>query len=712
MSTTIINADALSALQKMPDESVHCCITSPPYWGLRGYGGDPGMIGLEPTFGEHVENLVAVFQEVRRVLRSDGTCWVNYGDSYSGNGRTTGRNDNGEQTWSGGAVNSGAKVPKPKNEMKPKDLMMMPARVAIALQDDGWLLRSEIIWHKCLSGGAWLYAKTQKGTGVHMLTDLTRLDPATVQLWNGKRWTQVVSWAKTATRNGALELVLRSGERIGCTSDHKWPTQRGLVAAGELKRGDVLETCTLPDGKPPPKWLTADALWFAGLYLAEGSMSGTTIQISGHVKEVRRWERIKRLCEYYGATPNLYNPKGKSQVIHIDRSASLRAVLDVVLAGRTAKDKHLGDVWGWSNKALLAIVDGYFDGDGYMEGSRIRLGFTRNYSIERDLRCLAARLGAVVTIKPTVATIKGVEYPAFRGEWRWTQTGHWNEKPRAEVMTVRRSRARQFWDVSVADDPHSFALASGVLTHNSNPMPESVTDRPTSAHEKVFLLTKSPRYFYDAEAVKVPHAQGTIERFGGDRAPRKTGKKLGGSSRKNASFEASTPDSILEGGVNLRNVWTITTQAYPDAHFATFPEDLVVPCLTAGTSERGACSNCGAPWVRDVETPKVPDELRNRDATKMSYHPRQVGSGQALSDWRDANPPRTVGWSPSCECNAGKPIPCRVLDPFGGSGTVALVADKLGRDAVLVEINEEYCKMAEQRVRADAPMFANVEILK
>ena len=76
MSTKILVGDALSVLRDMPDGSVHCVVTSPPYWGLRAYKGDPGMIGLEPTFDEHLDNLVSVFREVRRVLRKDGTCWI------------------------------------------------------------------------------------------------------------------------------------------------------------------------------------------------------------------------------------------------------------------------------------------------------------------------------------------------------------------------------------------------------------------------------------------------------------------------------------------------------------------------------------------------------------------------------------------------------------------------------------------------------------
>ena len=123
----------------LADGSVHCVVTSPPYWGLRSYSGDAGMIGLEETFDEHLANLVSVFREVRRVLRDDGTCWLNYGDAYSG-GKSAGRNDFGGTTGLGGTIGGGKSVKITKSDpvgLKPKDLMMMPARVAMALQADG-----------------------------------------------------------------------------------------------------------------------------------------------------------------------------------------------------------------------------------------------------------------------------------------------------------------------------------------------------------------------------------------------------------------------------------------------------------------------------------------------------------------------------------------------------------------------------------------------
>ena len=144
MKTTILVGDCLKRLQDLPGESVHCVVTSPPYWGLRAYKGDPGMIGLEPTFAEHLENLVAVFREVRRVLRNDGTLWLNYGDAYAAAGSGGGHWNEAKQNSNSGTVHRKG----PTHGFKPKDLMMMPARVAMSLQADGWWLRSEIIWHK------------------------------------------------------------------------------------------------------------------------------------------------------------------------------------------------------------------------------------------------------------------------------------------------------------------------------------------------------------------------------------------------------------------------------------------------------------------------------------------------------------------------------------------------------------------------------------
>ena len=143
MNIDIYIGNCLETLQKMDDQSVNTCITSPPYWGLRDYNGEEEQLGLEDTPELFVNNLVKVFREVKRVLRDDGTVWLNLGDSYSSGGRTTTTN----QTLRGDK-DYGVTRPKPSEGIKPKDLIGIPWRVALALQADGWYLRQDIIWHK------------------------------------------------------------------------------------------------------------------------------------------------------------------------------------------------------------------------------------------------------------------------------------------------------------------------------------------------------------------------------------------------------------------------------------------------------------------------------------------------------------------------------------------------------------------------------------
>ncbi len=407
MAVRILVGDALSRLRELPDASVHMCMTSPPYWGLRAYQGGEGMVGLEDTFEAHLENLVAIFREVRRVLRDDGTLWLNYGDAYAAN---RGYQVPDSKHRAVGNVR-GASVP---GGFKPKDLMLMPARVAMALQADGWWLRSEIIYHKL------------------------------------------------------------------------------------------------------------------------------------------------------------------------------------------------------------------------------------------------------------------------------------------------------------------------------NPMPESVTDRPTNAHEKVFLFAKAQKYFYDTFAVREGVTGGAHPRRSdgsttllkghdpNDRRgipPKKPPHDSIEARRARARWDSQYDtghtglDDTPRGQRNLRNVWSMTTGAgFPGAHFATFPPSLVEPCVKAGSSEKGACPECGAPWARETERVD-----RGYDGSKYGERAVAVSTSSGgtarstlgSSQGKLTGSRNTTGWAPTCNCDAGVK-PSVILDCFAGSGTVGLVADRLGRDAVLIEISPEYADMAKQRIEGDAPMFTNV----
>jgi hypothetical protein len=215
-------------------------------------------------------------------------------------------------------------------------------------------------------------------------------------------------------------------------------------------------------------------------------------------------------------------------------------------------------------------------------------------------------------------------------------------------------------------------------------MPESVTDRPTKAHEYVFLLTKNARYFYDADAIREPHQSDALERtLNPNHKYGKAADSFGNGETAHQGMGANP------AGRNRRTVWEIATQPTPGAHFATFPEALVEPCIKAGTSERGCCSKCGAPMERVSEK----GETLNRTSENGQ------GNGELNKSGRFGDSQtKTTGWQPTCKCNADT-VPCVVLDPFGGSGTTAKVSRRLKRSCILIELNPAYIKIARGKLR-------------
>ncbi len=583
----IIVSDVLDGLRSLPDGSVRCCVTSPPYWGLRDYG-HAGQIGLERTPEEYVAKLVEVFREVRRVLAEDGTVWLNLGDSYGGE-RTTGRNDSVRQGKpTGGNFEAGPRT-KVASSLRPKDLVGIPWRVAFALQADGWRLRQDIIWSKCISGGAVVYARTENGETPMTVKDMVRLDPSTVHLWDGQRWNQAVAWEPSPAKGDGLEIELRNGQRIGCTPEHRWPTSRGLMAASDMRVGDVLDACRLPAPETPrnPAGLPDEEIgWFVGLYIAEGSQSDGTIQIASHASQTDRFARVRRLVTAYDGHAAMHLTGGNSATINVN-SPILLGVIDAYVSGRTAHDKHLGPrCWKRGDAFLRSVLDGYLSGDGHLrEGGRWVLGFCNNDALASDLRVVGARIGASVRLRRTLHAMGDRKFPGWRGSLYLNPEQR--KRSDYEVVAIRRSRARMFWDISLADDPHTFALGCGVLTHNSNPMPESVTDRCTKAHEYVFLLAKAARYYYDAGAVRDGDAVYTRKgTSGGHKLTHQEGYKgiAGGALKRDPSEPYGFARDITTIGRNRRSVWQIATQPFPGAHFAVMPEALVEPCILAGSA--------------------------------------------------------------------------------------------------------------------------------
>lgn len=813
----VLVGHVLDQLAKIPDETVSTVCTSPPYWSLRKYeaddviwGGDPeclhgwvlsdkklttgnnsavrgtddnrglhqspkaqgiggqvqtatgvtcsrcgawrGQFGLEPTPELYVEHTLQVLRAIRRVLRPDGVVWWNIGDGYAGGGQGTG----GKQQYLKDA-GSGPMVSR-GHGVKAKDLILMPERVALAVQADGWWVRSIIIW--CLSGGTWVYAKTQKGEMPMMVRDMARLDPTTVRLWNGKRWTRLIGMSKSQRQGDELKIVLRSGERISCTPAHRFPTRRGLLEASEIEIGDVLLRVRLPEPTQPRDCiLDEDAAWFAGLYIAEGSRSYRTIQIAGHRKERERWKRIQRISAKYGGNATR-TVKGNEMSIRV-YGKILNAIIDELTTGKTSKTKGVAPVvWRYSDAFLTSLLDGYLSGDGHWDvaNSRWRLGFSRNYNLERDLRALCARLEYTLTLKPSTVRYDGRDVPTFSGEIRMKRSGHRNERSREEVVAIRKARCREVYDLGVRDGPHLFALASGILTHNSKPntMPSSASDRPTGSHEYILMLVKNgakplywyntksgemsnvlPRkrgrweegvdwrwcdpgeevgwdeakgepiyakkrrkitlwrgvpYWYDIEAVREKASSANIARIsqptfdrqtGGPKDYATTGVNPSRSARKALENFSRNP------GRNLRDVWEFPTAQAAESHFAVFPEELPRRAILA-SCPREICAKCGTARVRMVDV--SPMEIRRTDWGEKAGN-RTAPSGTMLKPAEST----TIGWT-SCDCAEPKYRPGIVLDPFLGIGTTGIVALRLKRRFIGIELSPKYASMARKKL--------------
>jgi len=255
------------------------------------------------------------------------------------------------------------------------------------------------------------------------------------------------------------------------------------------------------------------------------------------------------------------------------------------------------------------------------------------------------------------------------------------------------------WRVAFALQQDGWYLRSDIIWAKPNPMPESVTDRPTKSHEYVFLLAKSRRYFVDRDGMSEPVQS--------DRAPTRKAK-MSGAGRAGIRLSGKPYDGTTSHR-NMRTVWTITSKPYRGAHFATMPPELAERCIRAGTSERGVCPACGHPWVR-VVTKETAFEGgsgragRSAEEVNGSDKWRNGGScGNANLKLGPTVKSETLGWRATCHCGR-EPVPATVLDPFAGSGTTLFVAQRLGRSSIGFELNKAYRPLIEARLAQAASL--------
>lgn len=264
------------------------------------------------------------------------------------------------------------------------------------------------------------------------------------------------------------------------------------------------------------------------------------------------------------------------------------------------------------------------------------------------------------------------------------------------------------WMVAFALRADGWYLRSDIIWSKPNPMPESVTDRPTKAHEYIFLLSKSSKYYYDAEAIKDPLARP-------EELLRKTPAVFGGRNKHDGYGTRKHSGNEYVGtytGRNKRSVWTVTTKPFKEAHFAVFPPEIPENCIKAGTSEKGCCPECGASWERIIEKEtcfeggsgkagRTAEEVNTLGKWAGKQYGKNIKLGPVIIT-------STTGWKPACTCGTDRTIPCTVLDPFAGAGTTLWVAEQLGVNSIGIELSPDYCDLIRRRMATIEPNLFNL----
>lgn len=279
------------------------------------------------------------------------------------------------------------------------------------------------------------------------------------------------------------------------------------------------------------------------------------------------------------------------------------------------------------------------------------------------------------------------------------------------------------WMVAFALRDDGWYLRQDIIWHKPNPMPESVKDRCTKAHEYVFLLSKSPHYYYDYKAIAEPQKDISIRRAYSknnidkrkDANIENLGYSISGKAQ-DATYQ-KLREEIENGNIptrNRRSVWTIPTSPYKGAHYATFPPKLIEPMILAGCPQI-VCAKCGAPYQRVLERADKRhwterNDYKSGDKYKFEYleskQSNDIGRNDAPASFKS---PEMIdkGFQPTCNCNAGTTSGI-VLDPFVGSGTTVMVANHLGRKGIGLDLNFKYLKdNAKERIATVQPIMFN-----
>ena len=248
------------------------------------------------------------------------------------------------------------------------------------------------------------------------------------------------------------------------------------------------------------------------------------------------------------------------------------------------------------------------------------------------------------------------------------------------------------WRVALALQADNWYLRSEIIWSKVTPLPESVQDRPTKAHEHIFMFTKQEKYYWDHIAVMEDNNAQNTNRY-----------------NKVLNTYATENNTI---GRHLRDVWHLKPTSVQDAHFAAFPLYIPEKCIKSGTSEYGVCASCGAPYKRLYES-----AFTEHTGKTQSLYPkgtsahriRLLGEKVRENGHEYVNIKTTIGWERTCQCDTNEITQATVLDPFWGAGTTSLVAAQLRRNSIGIELNADYINVGKKRLNKEFGLFINLE---
>lgn len=634
----LFQGDVLAVLRNLPARSVQCIVTSPPYWGLRSYLSDghkdkhkelgsedrPDCLGwargencAEACWetGCYICRMVLVCRELRRVLRDDGTLWLNYGDTYSAG--KTGRDDNDpvtranlDQHGHGGGVklqatgNNGIqrRLVRPQGSTSQRqgrsnireqrgnakaglpsgNLVGVPWRVALALQADGWTLRQDIIWHKPAPMPECLDPETQvfiRVNGWVSRITLDRLYKMSVkpEILGPNGWVKVLNLWKV--RKPAMILEAGKVERVICSPDHKFPVSHDRSnlrtedkPASEIRAvgyRDYLLYCPIQKYLSPTltEWggvgLTGYLGYVLGLYAAEGSQDGGyrmkwTIHREEHYIKSKFFKSLVSLGLDGQAFPD---PDSNAQNL-IATSDWLQRTIWTFVFGKDARTKRLNIelMLNAPEDFRSRFLEGYVDGDGSDRGEGWGAS-SASRGLRNDISTLASSLGIITSKGYSKGSLKGSD-KEYHSHGIWTPYFNRSTKKGTDgiYQILPRGRKelgeeRDMIDIEV--EGQLFLIGDGLVSHNS------VKNRCTKAHEYVFLLTKGMRYFYDAEAIKEPSSNSSIKRMASGYNTKNIRNGIDDPKvcRLNADEEITNSSAarLVESGLaNKRSVWTVS----------------------------------------------------------------------------------------------------------------------------------------------------------